>query len=71
MPAGAAGLPGEPVYAGEQPVVSRWRLHAAGLRDHAAGSFHPLRQRGLVRTGSGGTWDTTHSSLMIYYCTVT
>lgn len=48
--AGAAGHPGEPVHAGEQPVVPSRRLHAAGLRDHAAGAVHALRQRSLVGT---------------------
>lgn len=56
MPAGAEGLPREPVHIGEQPVVSNRRLHAAGLRDHAPGSVHSLRQRRLVRTG--GVWGT-------------
>lgn len=50
MSAGAAGRPGEPVHAGEQSVVPSGRLHAAGLRDHAARSVHPLRQRRVVRT---------------------
>lgn len=54
MPARAAGRAGEPVHAGEQSVVPGGRLHAAGLRDHAPGSVHPLRQRSLVRMGWGG-----------------
>lgn len=47
---GAAGHPGEPVHTGKQSVVPSWRLHAARLRDYAAGPVHPLRQRSLVGT---------------------
>lgn len=62
VPAGAPPHPGEPVHAGQQPLVPRGGLHAAGLGDHAPGAVHALRQRSLVRgclpapTGVGGTF---------------
>lgn len=49
--AGPQGSSGEPVHAGEQPLVSYWWFHAAGLRDHAPGPVHTLRQWSLVSVG--------------------
>ncbi|KAG8538297.1 hypothetical protein GDO81_022893, partial [Engystomops pustulosus] len=45
---GAAPHPGEPVHPGEQPVVSCWRVHAAGVGGHAPGAVHTLCQWSLV-----------------------
>lgn len=58
MPSGASPYPGEPVHAGQQPLVPCGWLHATRLRDHAPGAVHALCQRSLVSpivlSGLGG-----------------
>jgi hypothetical protein len=63
MCTGPVQPPGKPVLPGQQPLVSSWGLHAAGLHHCPSRLIHPLCQWRLVRSqdesglGPKGWWD--------------